>query len=286
MGGVRRSGGCPARHATDLGGFGYRPVMAEDQGADAQYLGVDIGGSGVKGAPVDLLRGRLVGERKRIPTPQPATPSAVAGVVADIAKHFDWAGPIGVTYPGVVRHGVARTAANVDDGWIGTDVRDLIERRSGSTVTVINDADAAGLAELEFGAARDHAGVVMLLTIGTGIGSALLVNGALVPNTEFGHLEIRGRSAESRASDLVRETKNLSWEDWAERFNEVLVAFEGWFWPDLFVLGGGASKRFDKFGHLLDTRTPVVPAELRNEAGIVGAALAAARAEAPAAVAR
>lgn len=253
------------------------PVMtAEPQ---PTRLGIDIGGSGIKGAPVDLLRGTLLAERVRIPTPQPATPGAVAEVVAEIARTFEWQGPIGVAYPGVVRGGVAHTAANVDAGWIGTDIAELIATRADCPTTVVNDADAAGLAELEFGAARDRTGVVLLLTIGTGIGSALLVDGRLSPNTELGHLEIRGKAAEHRASDLVREAKGLSWAEWAERFNEVLVAFENWFWPDLFVLGGGASKKADRFLHLLDVRTPVVPAALRNEAGIVGAALASARAD-------
>ncbi|MFZ4583867.1 MAG: polyphosphate--glucose phosphotransferase [Acidimicrobiia bacterium] len=250
--------------------------MGEDWGA-AVRLGVDIGGSGVKAAPVDLLRGTFAAERFRISTPDPSTPQAVADVVAKLVEHFEWTGPIGTTFPAVVQNGAARTAANVDEGWVDCDVAALFTQSTGCDFTVVNDADAAGLAELEFGAAREQPGVVLLLTLGTGIGSALLVDGVLVPNTELGHLDVRGKSAETRASDRVREDKDLGWEEWAERLSDVLREYERLLWPDLIVLGGGVSKKADKFIPLLDVRTPVVPAELRNEAGIVGAALASAR---------
>lgn len=242
-------------------------------------LGIDIGGSGMKAAPVDLLRGTLTEDRLRIPTPQPATPNALAGVVGELVAHFDWRGPVGVAFPAVIHDGIARTAANVDATFVGCDVAGHFAEASGCPVTVVNDADAAGLAELEFGAARRHDGVVLLVTLGTGIGSALFVDRALVPNTELGHLEVRGKEAEERAADRIREEKGLSWHAWAERLTEVLRAYESLLWPDLFVIGGGVSKKADKYLHLLDVQTPVVAAELLNEAGIVGAALASGRAD-------
>ncbi|GAA2903796.1 ROK family protein [Streptosporangium fragile] len=240
-----------------------------------EALGIDIGGSGIKGAPVDVTTGRLTRERLRIPTPVPSTPEAVANVVAKIVEHFAWDGPVGVTFPGVVVDGVARSAANVDKHWIGTDARKLFTTVAGVPVTVLNDADAAGLAEVAAGAAKDRPGVVMLLTFGTGIGSALLVDGKLVPNTELGHLEIRGKEAEKRASDHAREVHDLSWEEWADRVREYLEHVEALFSPSLFIIGGGVSKKADKFLPELKLRTPIVPATLRNEAGIVGAAMAA-----------
>ena len=237
-----------------------------------RVLGIDIGGTGVKGAVVRTGKGRLATDRLRIPTPQPATPDAVTDTVAQIAAHFDWHGPVGVTFPGVVRDGTVLTAANVAPAWVGTDAAARFARATGCRVVVGNDADAAGLAEARFGAARDVPGVVIVLTLGTGIGSALLVDGRLVPNTELGHLTLHGDDAERHAAESVRERLDLSWADWAARVDEYLHLVESLFWPDRFVLGGGVSKKADKFVPLLTCRTPVVAAALRNEAGIVGAA--------------
>ncbi|GAA3138706.1 ROK family protein [Planomonospora alba] len=239
-------------------------------------LGIDIGGSGIKGAPVDVEKGELTEERLRIPTPDPSGPEAVAEVVGRIARHFDWTGPIGITFPGVVLDGTTLTAANVDARWVGADARGLFSAATGRPVVVLNDADAAGLAEVEVGAARGEPGVVLMLTFGTGIGSALFVDGRLVPNTELGHLEIRGKDAERRASDGARERHDLSWDEWAERVEEYLRHVEMLFSPSLIVIGGGVSKKADKFLPKISVRSRVVPAALRNEAGIVGAAMAAA----------
>jgi polyphosphate glucokinase len=243
-----------------------------------QLIGVDIGGTGIKGAPVDLDQGKLVTERVRIPTPEGAPPQPVAEVVAQVVRDFDVDGPIGCTFPAVVTDGVARTAANVDPTWIGMDVHALLQLECDRQFIVINDADAAGLAEMRFGVGRGHTGVVVMLTLGTGIGSAVFLNGQLVPNTEFGHLEIRGKAAETRASDKAREERDLGWHRWANRLNEVLARIEALLWPDLFIIGGGVSKKSEHFIHLLSARADVVPAALLNDAGIVGAALAAAEA--------
>ncbi|GAA2660219.1 ROK family protein [Nonomuraea recticatena] len=232
-------------------------------------LGIDIGGSGIKGAPVDLEKGRLSAERLRIPTPQPAKPDGVAEVVAQIVKHFEWKGPFGVTFPGVVVDDVVRTAANVHHSWVGVDAAQLF-----GGATVLNDADAAGLAEMRYGEGRGRKGTVLMLTFGTGIGSALFVDGILVPNTELGHLELHGKDAEHRASDRAREDHDLSWDKWAERVEEYLRHVEMLFSPALIVLGGGVSKKADKFLPHVKLDTPVVPAALQNEAGIIGAALA------------
>lgn len=242
-------------------------------------FGVDIGGSGIKGAPVNLATGRFTAERLRLKTPQPSTTQAVAEMVDRILQEFGrGAGrrPVGVTFPAVIQHGVARTAANVDKSWIDTDVDALLTERLGRSVHVVNDADAAGFAESRFGAARGVDGVVFLATLGTGIGSALIIDGRLVPNTELGHLEIDGRDAETRAADSARENENLSWPDWAKRLQRYFSTVENLLWPDLIVVGGGVSKRSERFLPLLSLRTPIVPAALRNEAGIVGAALLAA----------
>ncbi len=239
-------------------------------------LGIDIGGSGIKGAPVDVVRGVLAGERLRIPTPQPASPKAVARVVAELVKHFRWSGPVGCAFPAVIKDGVAQTAANVDESWIGTDGRKLFERRTGCCVSLLNDADAAGLAEMRFGAGRGRSGLVIMLTLGTGIGSALFLDGHLVPNTELGHLLVRGKAAELRASDRARSQQHLSWKKWARRVDEYLRYVEDLLSPELFILGGGVSKKHEKFVPHFTNDTPVVPAEMRNQAGIVGAALAAA----------
>ncbi|MEU6744035.1 polyphosphate--glucose phosphotransferase [Streptosporangium sandarakinum] len=243
-----------------------------------EALGIDIGGSGIKGAPVDVATGRLTRDRLRVPTPVPAAPEAVAEVVARIAGHFEWAGPVGITFPGVVVDGVTMSAANVDRSWIGVDARALFAKATGLPVTVLNDADAAGVAEVTHGAAREAAGVVLMLTFGTGIGSALFADGRLVPNTELGHLELHGKEAERRASDHAREAHDLSWDKWAERVEEYLRHVEMLFSPALIVIGGGVSKKSEKFLPKVRLRTPVVPAALLNEAGIVGAAMAAAKA--------
>ncbi|MFF2775817.1 polyphosphate--glucose phosphotransferase [Streptomyces sp. NPDC058052] len=241
-------------------------------------FGVDIGGSGIKGAPVDLGRGALAEERHKVLTPRPATPSDVAGRVAEVVAHFGWTGPIGVTFPGVVTGSTVRTAANVDASWIGTDAGALIgEAVGGLPVTVLNDADAAGVAEMTFGAGRGRTGTVILLTLGTGIGSAVFTGGRLVPNTELGHLELKGHDAEKRASSKAREDEELTWEHWAtKRLRKYLAHVEMLFSPELFILGGGVSRKADKFLPYLDgIRAEIVPAELRNDAGIVGAAMAA-----------
>ncbi len=240
-----------------------------------EILGIDIGGSGIKGAPVDIKKGEMTAERFRIDTPQPSKPKAVAEVVGQIAKHFDWQGPIGCTFPAIVQHGVVWSAANVDKEWIGTNGEELFKKSTGCPLLLFNDADAAGIAEFEFGAGRGQDGVVLIITFGTGIGSALFNRGVLVPNTELGHLEIRGKDAEERTSDRIRQEKDLSWEKWAERVNEYINYLEALFSPDLFVIGGGVSKKHEKFIPLLHTRAPVVPAQFFNDAGIIGAALAA-----------
>lgn len=245
-------------------------------GTARQALGVDVGGSGVKGAIVDLDTGQLVGERLRLETPQPATPQAVTRTVAEVVRHFNWTGPLGVTYPGVVVDGVVQTAANVDPAWIGTNAADAYSQAlGGQRVTVLNDADAAGLAEQRYGAGRNRSGVIVLLTFGTGIGSAVIHNGMLLPNTEFGHIEVDGKEAEHRAASSVKERKEWSYRQWTKEVTKVLVAVENAIWPDLFIAGGGISKKADKWIPLLKNRTPVVAAELLNTAGIVGAAMAA-----------
>ncbi len=243
----------------------------------AHVLGVDIGGTGIKAAPVDLDTGTLVSERVKLDTPHPSEPEAVAGVVSELVKRFSWTGPAGITFPGVVADGIIRTAANVDKSWIGTDAVKLFETATGLTVRVINDADAAGLAEMRFGAGVGQQGTVLMLTLGTGIGSALFIDGILVPNTEFGHVEIRGKEAEKRAAEIVREEHALSWGKWAERVDEYLEHMEMLLSPKLIIIGGGISRKSDKFLPLLTgLRAEVVPATLHNDAGIVGAAMAAA----------
>lgn len=234
-------------------------------------LGIDIGGSGIKGAPVDTEAGELTQERLRIPTPQPAKPAPVAETVAKIVEHFAWTGPVGITFPGVVVDGVIRTAANVHESWVGEDASKLF-----NGATVLNDADAAGIAEMRFGEGRKRDGTVLMLTFGTGIGSALFVDGTLVPNTEFGHLELDGKDAEHRASDRAREDHDLSWGKWAERVEAYLRHVDMLLSPSLIIIGGGVSKKADKFLPHIKVDTEVVPAALQNEAGIIGAALTAA----------
>jgi len=237
---------------------------------------VDIGGSGIKGCLVDLEAGQLIGERLRIETPQPATPDPVYAVVAQIVDSFGWTERIGVTFPGVLKHGVAHTAANVDKSWIGTDVDAGLSKLIPGSVVTLNDADAAGIAEMRYGAGRQESGVVLMLTFGTGIGSALFVDGHLVPNTEFGHIQVDGEDGERRASASAREREDLDYPKWAKRVDRYLDVLEAGLWPDLIIVGGGVSKKAHKWVPLLTTRTRVVPAELQNDAGIVGAALAAA----------
>ncbi|MFG3293345.1 polyphosphate--glucose phosphotransferase [Streptomyces sp. NPDC048179] len=244
-----------------------------------QIFGVDIGGSGIKGAPVDLDKGDLAQERCKVLTPHPATPEGVADGVKQVVDHFGWSGPVGLTFPGVISDGThIRTAANVDKSWIDTDARTLFsERLGGLPVTVVNDADAAGVAEVEFGAGRGRKGVVLLLTFGTGIGSALFVDGELVPNTELGHLELDGHDAEKKASSKAKEDEELSWEHWAHRVNKYLAHVEMLFTPNLFIIGGGVSRKADKFlPYIKGIKAEIVPAQLQNNAGIVGAAMRAA----------
>jgi len=237
---------------------------------------VDIGGSGIKGCTVDLRSGSLEEQRVRVPTPAPATPTAVAELVATITDDFGWHGPMGVTLPSVLKRGIALTAAHLDPAWKGLAADKLFSEYCRVPVVVLNDADAAGLAEMRFGAGRDHDGVVLLLTFGTGIGSALFVDGELVPNTELGHLQVDGVEAETRAAAAARDDEALSWPHWAARVSRYLQVLEDLVWPDLIIAGGGVSKKADKWLSLLECRTPVVAAALRNDAGIVGAAAAAA----------
>ncbi|MFC2115534.1 polyphosphate--glucose phosphotransferase [Bacteroidota bacterium] len=239
-----------------------------------KVLGIDIGGSGIKAAPVNIKNGQMLEPRYRIPTPSPATPQNVAPVIAEMKRHFNWQGIIGCGFPTVVQKGTAKTAANIDDSWIGTDVNKLFSKATGLPVYVVNDADSAGLAEIKFGAGKGERGLVFLCTIGTGIGTVLFINGRLVPNMELGHIELNGGDAEKYVSDATRKAQGLSWEEWALRFNEYLAAIEFLVWPDLIVLGGGASKKGDKFIEFLSSKAPILTAQLQNNAGIVGAALA------------
>ena len=238
-------------------------------------LGIDIGGSGIKGAVVDAETGELLTKRRRIGTPDPSTPQAVAEVVLEIVRHFGWVGPMGCTFPAVIRNGIVCTAANVDSSWIGTDAPALFERVTDCPASIVNDADAAGIAEMVFGAGRDQPGVVVLLTLGTGIGSALFVDGHLAPNTEFGHLEIDGHNAESRAASSARKREKLSWEKWGKRLNRYFQTVEFLLSPDLFIIGGGVSKRSQKYVKYIDVRAPIVAAQMRNHAGLIGGAMAA-----------
>jgi polyphosphate glucokinase len=238
-------------------------------------IGIDIGGSGIKGAPVDVTQGTLTEERFRVETPQPSDVNRVVAAVAEVAGHFGTAERIGITFPGVVLGGVTRTAANVDKSWLGAPAQDLFAQAVGAPVTLLNDADAAGVAEMRFGAGRGRRGVTVMLTLGTGIGSAIFIDDRLVPNTEFGHIEVDGEDAEERASAHAREVDKLGWGKWAKHVERYLKEIEKLLNPDLIIIGGGVSKKSEKFLPLIDIRTPVVPAVLLNEAGIIGAALAA-----------
>lgn len=259
-----------------LGRVSYLGADSTHSPAPHLGFGIDIGGSGVKGAIVDLRTGSFVGERHRVDTPQPATPDAVARTCREITDHFGWTGPVGLTVPGVVRDGVVRSAANIDASWDGADIQDLFGRHlGGRTVAALNDADAAGLAEVRFGGvAGIDDGTVILLTFGTGIGSALFHDGVLVPNTEFGHLEVDGRAAEARASAKVRKDRDWSYRKWTTKVSRVLNHYERIFSPTMFVVGGGISRKGDVWIPMLTVDTPVVAAGLRNTAGIVGAAMA------------
>ena len=245
-------------------------------------LGIDIGGSGIKAAPVDVETGQLLAPRQKIATPQPAKPDAVADVVKQLTTAFSWSGPIGITFPGVVTDGVTRTAANLDPSWIGTDAGTLFAQATGSQVRVLNDADAAGVAEMTFGAGVGQKGTVLMLTFGTGIGSALFVQGILVPNTEFGHIEIRGHDAETRASEHAKVEHDWGWKDWTERVSEYIGRIEALLSPDLIIVGGGISKECEKWLPMLTgVQAKIVPATLHNDAGIVGAAMATSGGVAP-----
>ena len=240
-----------------------------------EILGIDIGGSGMKGAIVNAETGELLTDRHRVPTPNPSEPAAVARVVGEIVQHFDWKGAVGCTFPAVIRNGVVYTAANVDKSWIGTDAKQLFEAHTGCNVTVINDADAAGIAEMVFGAGRDVPGVVIMLTLGTGIGTALFVDGHLAPNTELGHIEMNGGDAEQQAADRARKREDLSWKAWGKRLNQYFQTLEFLLSPDLFIVGGGVSRKHEKFFKYIETQTPLIPAKMRNHAGIIGGAMAA-----------
>jgi len=239
-----------------------------------QILGVDIGGSGIKGAIVETQTGQLITERRRIATPQPATPDAVAAVLKQLCGHFQWSGPVGCGFPAAVHHGVARTAANISPAFIGSDIDRLFTAATGCTCCNLNDADAAGLAEMRFGEGAGQTGVVLLITIGTGLGTVLFTGGKLLPNTELGHLYLEnGQEGELFASDAVRKAEDLGWKQWGRRFNQYLVTMEALFWPDLIILGGGTSKKFAKFQEQICIDAQVKPAAFLNQAGIVGAAL-------------
>jgi polyphosphate glucokinase len=245
-------------------------------------LGIDIGGSGIKAAPVDVTTGKLLADRQKTETPHPALPDPVADVVKQLTTAFSWSGPVGITFPGVVTDGVTRTAANLDPAWIGLDAASLFGTATGHPVRVMNDADAAGVAEITFGAGAGEQGTVLMLTFGTGIGSALFIKGILVPNSEFGHIEIRGQDAEKRASEHAKELHDLSWGKWAGRVDEYLQHMEALLSPRLIIVGGGVSKQSDKWvPRLTGIRARIVPAALLNDAGIVGAAMATVSESAP-----
>ncbi|NHD17416.1 MULTISPECIES: polyphosphate--glucose phosphotransferase [Actinopolyspora] len=246
----------------------------------ARGFGVDVGGSGIKGCLVDVEGGVLADDRLRISTPQPSTPDSVAEAVAEIVGKFGWEGPVGITLPCVIKNGTAMTAANIDEDWIDTDAQGLFAKRLGRAreeIVMLNDADAAGIAEMRFGAGADRNGLVVVLTFGTGIGSSTFLNGRLVPNTEFGHIEVDGRDAEEEAAASVKDNLELSYEEWAPRVSRYIRSLEKFMWPDLIIAGGGVSKKAHKWLPLLQTRTPIVAADLKNDAGIVGAASAAAQ---------
>ncbi len=246
-----------------------------------EVLGIDFGGSGIKGAPVDVKQGILLKERHRIPTPQPAEPDGVIREIDNLVKFFNWKGPIGIGFPTVVQHGIIKTASNIDDSWIGVNATERISEQSSCPTFVLNDADAAGMAEMKYGAGKKNKGVVLLITVGSGIGTVVFTNKKLLPNLEWGHVYMpKDIESEEYVSDAVRKKLDLSWEDWAKRFNEYLCYINQLLWPDLIIIGGGVSKekKFSKFKDILTVDTKVVPAELMNNAGLIGAARAAAKA--------
>lgn len=238
-------------------------------------LGLDVGGSGIKGAIIDTEKGEMVSERHRIPTPQPATPELVVETIAKIAEHFDWKGEMGCGFPAVIKDGVVRTASNISPRWIGLSGKAMIEHATGCKVCLVNDADAAGLAEVTFGAGRGREGLTLVITLGTGIGTALFYNGQLIPNMELGHIQLGSMEAEHYASDGVRKREDLNWKEWAGRLDEYLQEMERLLWLDLIIIGGGVSKKNAKYFSYLNVCTDVVPAQLLNHAGIIGAAFAA-----------
>ena len=239
-------------------------------------LGIDVGGSGIKGAVVDTEKGELITERYRISTPKPATPAAVIETIQTIINKFEWQGDVGCGFPAAVKNGIVKTASNIDDSWIGVNASKQIRKKTGCAVHLVNDVDAAGYAEAEFGAGQQHYGTIFMAAFGTGIGTAIFHNQQLVPNTELGHVPMHGMAAEDYAANSIREKEGLSWEEWGGRVNEYLQLIEALFWPDLIIIGGGVSKNFEKFSPFLDLQSEVVPAESRNHAGIIGAAVAAA----------
>ena len=239
-----------------------------------QILGIDVGGTGIKAAIVETTTGELLGDRIRIATPQPATPEAIGNTLGEIRAAHRWLGPVGIGFPAAIQHGVARTAANIDKSFIGMPVADYFSQRISTPVHVANDADVAGLAEMRFGSGKGNRGVVLIVTIGTGIGTALFCDGHLLPNSELGHIRLEnGMSGERYASEAVRVTRSLKWKEWGERLNLYLTTMEALFWPDLVIVGGGVSRKFSKFSPLITTQAPVVAASFLNQAGLVGAAL-------------
>jgi polyphosphate glucokinase len=252
--------------------------MAAGPGND-RIIGIDIGGTGIKGALVDVKEGKLATSRARLDTPHPATPSSVAATVIEILREIDAEGPVGLTLPAVVRGGTVETAANIDHSWIGVDAVDLFSRATGRLVAVVNDADAAGLAEVRFGAGRSVSGVIAVITLGTGIGSAVLVDGTLVPNTEFGHLPLHHGDAENWAAESVREHDELSWKQYAQRLQDYFELVQRLLWPQLIIIGGGVSASSQEYLPKIELRTPIVPAQLLNDAGIIGAAMFASSVE-------
>lgn len=240
-----------------------------------KILGIDVGGSGIKGAIVDTKSGELTTKRYRIPTPQPATPTAVIQTITDIIKYFDWKGPVGCGFPAAIVDEIVMTASNIDESWIGLNAAKKIEEASGCPTHLVNDVDAAGFAEMKFGAGKKKKGVVFMAAFGTGIGTAIFNDKQLVPNTELGHLKMNGGIAENYAANSVKENNDLSWKEWGKRVNEYLQHIESLFYPTLIIIGGGVSKDFNDFKEYLKLNTKVVPAENKNHAGIIGAALAA-----------
>ncbi|MBI9066552.1 MAG: ROK family protein [Salinivirgaceae bacterium] len=238
-----------------------------------QILGIDIGGSGIKGALVNIETGELITERHRIQTPQPATPQNIKDTVKELIDFFDYEGMVGVGFPAVVQNGIVLSAVNIDKSWIETPINKFLSEGTGCNIVALNDADAAGIAEVSFGAAKDKNGLILLLTIGTGIGSALFINQILLANTELGHLEFSDSTIEKYASDAIRKKEELSWKKWGKRFNEALAYYERLFYPDLFIIGGGISKKIERFEEFISIKTPFAPAELLNNAGLIGAAI-------------